>query len=81
MDGLPARAAMSRRRLFVAAERLSGARVVFEDGWGLVRASSNLPQLVLRFEARSEQRLEEIEQMFRDILKQYPEIGSDWETG
>lgn len=60
---------------------LSGARVVFEDGWGLVRASSNLPQLVLRFEARSEERLKELEQMFRDILKEYPEIGSDWETG
>jgi phosphomannomutase/phosphoglucomutase len=60
---------------------LSGARVVFDDGWGLVRASSNLPQLVLRFEARSEKRLEEIEQMFRDILKDYPEVGTHWETG
>jgi phosphomannomutase/phosphoglucomutase len=60
---------------------LSGARVVFDDGWGLVRASSNLPQLVLRFEAKSEKRLEEIEQMFRDILTEYPEIGTDWETG
>jgi phosphomannomutase/phosphoglucomutase len=60
---------------------LSGARVVFEDGWGLVRASSNLPQLVLRFEARSEARLEDLEQMFRNILKEYPEVGTEWETG
>lgn len=60
---------------------LSGARVVFEDGWGLVRASSNLPQMVLRFEARSEERLKEIEQMFRKILSEYPEIGNEWETG
>lgn len=60
---------------------LSGARVVFEDGWGLVRASSNLPQLVLRFEARSKERLQEVEEMFREILKEYPGVGSEWETG
>lgn len=60
---------------------LSGARVVFDDGWGLVRASSNLPELVLRFEARTEPRLKEIEQMFRDILKEYPDVGTEWQTG
>lgn len=60
---------------------LSGARVLFDDGWGLVRASSNLPQLVLRFEARTEKRLEEIEQMFRDVLKEYSSVGTKWETG
>lgn len=60
---------------------LSGARVVFEDGWGLVRASSNLPQLVLRFEARSAERLAEIERMFRNILREYDNVGSQWETG
>lgn len=60
---------------------LSGARVVFDDGWGLVRASSNLPELVMRFEARTEPRLKEIEQMFREILKDYPNVGTDWQTG
>lgn len=60
---------------------LSGARVVFDDGWGLVRASSNLPELVMRFEARTEPRLKEIEQMFREILKEYPSVGTDWQTG
>lgn len=60
---------------------LSGARVEFGDGWGLVRASSNLPQLVLRFEGKTEQRLKEIEQMFRDILKEYPSVETEWETG
>jgi len=29
---------------------INGARVEFEDGWGLIRASSNLPVLVLGFE-------------------------------
>jgi phosphomannomutase/phosphoglucomutase len=60
---------------------LSGARVVFDDGWGLVRPSSNLPELVLRFEARTEPRLKEIEQMFRDLLKEYSNVGSIWRTG
>ena len=60
---------------------LNGARVVFEDGWGLVRASSNLPALVLRFEAKTKDRLREIEQLFRDVLKETPGVGAQWETG
>lgn len=60
---------------------LSGARVVFADGWGLVRPSSNLPQLVLRFEARTPERLEEIQEMFRGILATYPGVGTKWVTG
>ena len=60
---------------------LSGARVTFDGGWGLVRASSNLPQLVLRFEARTEEKLPEIENLFREMLKKYPSVGSKWETG
>jgi phosphomannomutase/phosphoglucomutase len=39
---------------------VDGARVLFGDGWGLIRASNTQPVLVLRFEARSEERLAEI---------------------
>lgn len=39
---------------------VDGVRVRFEDGWGLVRASNTQPVLVLRFEALTEKRLEEI---------------------
>ncbi len=39
---------------------VDGARVIFEDGWGLVRASNTQPVLVLRFEAASADRLTEI---------------------
>ena len=39
---------------------VDGARVTFEDGWGLVRASNTQPVLVLRFEALTEGRLNEI---------------------
>ncbi|HEX2660146.1 MAG TPA: hypothetical protein VHU40_17810, partial [Polyangia bacterium] len=39
---------------------IDGARVMFEGGWGLVRASNTGAVLVLRFEARSPERLAEI---------------------
>jgi phosphomannomutase/phosphoglucomutase len=39
---------------------VDGARVLFGDGWGLVRASNTQPVLVLRFEAQTPERLEEI---------------------
>jgi len=39
---------------------IDGARVLFDDGWGLVRASNTQPALVLRFEALSEWRLAQI---------------------
>jgi phosphomannomutase/phosphoglucomutase len=46
---------------------IDGIRVVFPDGWGLVRASNTQPVLVLRFEAKTEARLEEIR---RQIVSQ-----------
>jgi phosphomannomutase/phosphoglucomutase len=39
---------------------VDGARIDFGDGWGLVRASNTTPLLVLRFEADTEARVEEI---------------------
>ncbi len=39
---------------------VDGVRLVFPDGWGLVRASNTQPMLVMRFEAESEERLDEI---------------------
>ncbi len=36
---------------------VDGARIQFEGGWGLVRASNTQPVLVLRFEAESPERL------------------------
>ncbi len=40
-----------------------GVRVVFPDGWGLVRASNTSPAIVLRFEAQTEARLQEIREL------------------
>jgi len=39
---------------------VDGARVVFEAGWGLIRASNTEPVLVARYEARTSEALEEI---------------------
>ncbi|HEX8242790.1 MAG TPA: phosphomannomutase/phosphoglucomutase [Longimicrobium sp.] len=39
---------------------VDGARVLFGDGWGLVRASNTEPVLVARYEARTPERLQEI---------------------
>ncbi|MFO7637893.1 MAG: phosphomannomutase/phosphoglucomutase [bacterium] len=53
---------------------IDGARVQFGDGWGLVRASNTGPVLVLRFEARSEERLAAIQELFFSRLRDYPEV-------
>ncbi|MFO7667609.1 MAG: phosphomannomutase/phosphoglucomutase [Desulfobacterales bacterium] len=47
---------------------IDGVRVLFEDGWGLVRASNTQPALVLRFEAMTEQRLKEIKDLVESTL-------------
>jgi phosphomannomutase/phosphoglucomutase len=47
---------------------IDGARVLFDDGWGLVRASNTQPVLVLRFEATSEERLKEIRDLVESTL-------------
>jgi phosphomannomutase/phosphoglucomutase len=36
---------------------VDGARVLFGDGWGLVRASNTQPILVMRYEALTAERL------------------------
>jgi len=47
---------------------VDGARVLFDGGWGLVRASNTQPVLVLRFEATDETCLEEIREVFMGKL-------------
>jgi len=59
---------------------INGARVVFDDGWGLVRASSNLPELVIIFEAKTEERVREIRKLFRDKILAHPEVAPEWEN-
>ena len=58
---------------YLSAEReiidVDGVRADFGDGWGLVRASNTQPALVLRFEAQSADRLEEIRSHVEAIVE------------
>ncbi|MCD6224935.1 MAG: phosphomannomutase/phosphoglucomutase [Deltaproteobacteria bacterium] len=49
---------------------IDGVRVLFDDGWGLVRASNTQPALVLRFEALTKKRLEEITNLVETVLEE-----------
>ena len=49
---------------------VDGVRVQFGDGWGLIRASNTQPVLVLRFEARTPERLRLIREEFEEWLRQ-----------
>lgn len=60
---------------------INGARVYTEDGsWGLVRASSNTPTLVLRFEAKTKEELEKVKALFREKLNKFPIVSQDWDS-
>lgn len=59
---------------------INGARVYFDEGWGLVRASSNTPTLVLRFEAKTQEGLDKIKSIFKERLDKYDDVSKDWDT-
>jgi phosphomannomutase/phosphoglucomutase len=48
---------------------VDGVRVTFPDGWGLIRASNTQPLLVLRFEAKTRERLDEIRKLIETTLE------------
>ncbi|MCL4170569.1 UNVERIFIED_CONTAM: hypothetical protein GTU68_045555, partial [Idotea baltica] len=47
---------------------IDGVRADFDYGWGLVRASNTTPSLVIRFEAESEDKLEQLKQNFKSQI-------------
>jgi phosphomannomutase/phosphoglucomutase len=49
---------------------VDGVRVQFPEGWGLIRASNTQPALVLRFEAKSKEKLKEYRTIVEDKLKE-----------
>ena len=51
---------------------IDGARILFPDGWGLVRASNTNPYLTLRFEGRSAAAVERMKAEVYDALRRYP---------
>lgn len=59
---------------------INGARVYTQDGWGLVRASSNTPTLVLRFESKTKEGLEKIKKIFKEKLDRFDVVSKNWDT-
>ena len=56
---------------------VNGVRVTVEDGsWGLVRASSNKPELVVVVESPvAEQRMHDMFEAMNVVLRTHPEVG------
>lgn len=58
---------------------VDGARVLFPDGWGLVRASNTGPTIVARCEGKTPEALARIEAVMKEALMAFPEVGSfEW---
>jgi phosphomannomutase/phosphoglucomutase len=53
---------------------VDGVRIKFGDGWGLVRASNTQPVLVCRFEAQTQARMEEIQDLVLGKLAEFGDI-------
>jgi phosphomannomutase/phosphoglucomutase len=49
---------------------IDGARIIFDHGWGLVRASNTQAILVLRFEADSQEQLDAIQKQVESTLSE-----------
>jgi phosphomannomutase/phosphoglucomutase len=64
--GLPRDPALRIREVLT----LDGVRVVFDEGWGLIRASNTQPALVLRFEASSPEALTTIRTLIERELNE-----------
>lgn len=58
---------------------INGARVYTDEGWGLVRASSNTPTLVLRFESKTQEGLKKLQDLFKMKLNKYSNVSRDWD--
>lgn len=50
---------------------IDGARITFEDGWGLIRASNTTPVLVTRYEATTEAGMQKIRDLIEAKIKKY----------
>ncbi|MFO8062638.1 MAG: phosphomannomutase/phosphoglucomutase [bacterium] len=56
---------------------IDGARVYFDNGWALVRASNTQPILVVRVEAKTPEALKTIKANVKEHLENYPQVNTD----
>ena len=79
-DALKFKVVEQVQRIYAAPEKLSlpvrevitvdGIRAVFENGWGLIRASNTQPVLVMRFEAADQASLQAIKSLMEEQVRQ-----------
>ena len=50
---------------------IDGVKVLFEDGWALVRVSNTGPNITARFEASTKERLQEIQEEFTNVVNKF----------
>ena len=48
---------------------IDGVKVLFDDGWALLRVSNTGPNITARFEAKTKERLQELENEFLSVLE------------
>ncbi len=55
---------------------IDGVRVIFPEGWGLLRASNTQPVLVMRFEAANEHLLKQYQSEVEQVLEAVAQRGT-----
>jgi phosphomannomutase/phosphoglucomutase len=58
-----------KNKLRLKVNTIDGARIEFADGWGLLRASNTSPVLVMRCEAETPARVEEIRELIESTVR------------
>ena len=49
---------------------IDGVKVLFDDGWALVRASNTGPNITARFEANSKELLDKLQKEYTDLINE-----------
>lgn len=57
---------------------IDGARIVFNDGWGLVRASNTQPALIIRAEGKTPEALDRIKEIIENKMRELA-IAFSWD--
>ena len=52
---------------------IDGIKVIYDDGFALVRKSNTTPNITTRYEAKTEERLQEISNEFDSLLNRVKE--------
>jgi phosphomannomutase/phosphoglucomutase len=53
---------------------IDGARIIFDDGWGLIRSSNTQPALIVRAEGKTPESLVRIKKVLFDKLREFPSV-------